>query len=243
MIFLSPNLPSTAHYLALEELLLERFHDQPDLPGTLLMWEPSETCVVIGLGNRIKREVHVEHCHQDSVPVYRRISGGGAVVQGEGSLNYSLILPINQAPELATVTGTNTYIMNRVASALSLPNSQKVTVRGHTDLVIEEKKVAGNSQKRSRNALIFHGTLLLSMDLKLVSRLLPQPSREPDYRSGRNHDAFVTHLSLSQKACISALRSEWNAAEEADYNALVDRGQIDSLAKERYLNNEWSERI
>ena len=49
----------------------------------------------------------------------RRSSGGGVVLHGEGSVNYSIFLPLKRHPELFNVRRSYEVILERIALALS----------------------------------------------------------------------------------------------------------------------------
>jgi lipoate---protein ligase len=110
-----------------------------------------------------------------------------------------------------------------------------VEVCGITDLAIGDLKFSGNAQRRKRRALIFHGTFLLNFDLELVSRLLAKPSKEPDYRVGREHGNFLMNLNVDAACIKNALREAWNTAEET--SSLPD---IKQLLTEKYSRDEWN---
>src|SRR3989442_6260317 len=95
--YLDLTLPTHAENLACDEALLD-WCDERDGPEVLRFWEPRQHFVVVGYGNRVEREVNVAACHELSIPVLRRCSGGGTVLQGPGCLDYSLILPIDSDP-------------------------------------------------------------------------------------------------------------------------------------------------
>jgi lipoate-protein ligase A len=98
-------------------------------------------------------------------------------------------------------------------------------------------KFAGNSQRRRKHFLLFHGTLLLDCDLKLISELLQMPSLQPDYRANRAHADFVTNLNLPAAQVKAALAKEWNADEDLK---LVPREEIAKLARDKYSTREWN---
>src|SRR5262249_15421578 len=138
---------------------------------------------------------------------------GGAVLQGPGCLNYSLILTIESTTTFASVTQTNCFIMKRHAEAVSALVNRPVAVQGFTDLVIEDRKFSGNSQRRRRHWLLFHGSFLLDLDLDLMELLLLPPSKQPSYRQNRCHREFLTHLQLPVESLKAALRRAWQASE------------------------------
>ncbi len=110
-------------------------------------------------------------------------------------------------------------------------------MRGHTDLCLGDLKFAGNSQRRRKNFLLFHGTLLLNCDLNLISELLLMPSLQPDYRASRPHEDFVTNLNLPAEKVKAALAKAWNANEELKNPPLEE---IKKLAREKYSTREWN---
>ena len=236
MKFLDLNLPTPAENLAADEGVLD-WCETGGGEETLLFWEPRETFVVVGYANKIASEVNVPACQQRGIPIYRRCSGGGTVVQMPGGLNYALVLKITENGPSAGITSANQFIMERNRQALAAVTGRPVVVRGHTDLAIGDKKFAGNSQRRRRQYLLFHGTILLAGDLPLISDLLLMPSLEPDYRGNRSHLDFVMNLHVPAEKVKAALRQIWNANEPLANPPLE---QISALAKDKYSTAEWN---
>jgi len=223
--------------LAADELLLDQCETGAGAES-LLFWEPGETFVVVGYANKVATEVNVAACETRGVPIFRRCSGGGTIVQMTGGLNYSLILQITADGPTRNITAANQFIMekNRAAITGLLPAAE-VSVRGHTDLCLGNVKFAGNSQRRRKHFLLFHGTLLLNCDLKLISELLQMPSLQPDYRASRPHADFVTNLNLPAAQVKAALAKEWSADEELK---LMPQDEISKLAREKYSTRGWN---
>ncbi len=214
MITLDLTLPTPAENLALEEFLLDSA--ETGASGEVLrFWESPTPFVVVGYANRITTEVNVAACAARNIPIYRRCSGGGTVVQGPGCLNYAVVLRITEEGPTRTIHTANQYVMERTRRAIASLNSQLATlncsVRGHTDLALGELKFCGNAQRRRKHYLLFHGSLLLNFDLPLISELLNMPSLQPDYRNGRTHDKFVMNLGLPAADVKVALTAEWRA--------------------------------
>ena len=91
MKYLDLTLPTPKENLACDESLLEACENESG-GETLRVWSPKDYFVVLGYSNRIEEEVHTAFCEKNKLPVLRRVSGGGTVLQGPGCLNYSLIL-------------------------------------------------------------------------------------------------------------------------------------------------------
>jgi lipoate-protein ligase A len=238
------TLRSPAENLAADEALLD-WCEAGAGDETLLFWKPRDMFVVVGYANKVATEVNVAACEKSGIPIFRRCSGGGTVVQMPGGLNYSLILRITETGPTRNITAANQFIMekNRAAIASLFPNSQLpsanslISVRGHTDLCLGEKKFAGNSQRRRKSFLLFHGTFLLNCDLAAISDLLRMPSLQPDYRASRPHSHFVTNLNLPAEVVKTALAKAWHAGEEFKNPPLEE---ISKLAREKYSAREWN---
>ena len=93
------TLPSAEENLACDEVLLD-LCDEGDAGEVIRFWEPAQYFVVVGYGNKLATEVNVPFCQLNTIPVLRRCSGGGTVLQGPGCLNYSLILGLEAAGPL-----------------------------------------------------------------------------------------------------------------------------------------------
>jgi len=230
------TLPTPAENLACDEALLEDCAARGD--AGLRFWESTVPCVVVGYANAVEREVNRAACDAAGVPVLRRCSGGGTVVLGPGCLNYSLVLPVEHAPELATVAGTNRFILQRLAAAVGALVEGEISSHGDTDLVWRGRKCSGNAQRRRRTHLLFHGTFLLGLDLALVTRCLPLPSRQPAYRAARSHAEFLVNLPVRADAVKLALRAAWRA-EPSLWPWPAEATQ--RLVREQYSQPTWNE--
>ncbi len=226
--------------VAADEAFLDWAEEQGG-PEMLLFWEPFETFVVVGYANRVQKEVNESVCARENVPIFRRCSGGGTVVQMPGILNYSLILRIPAEGPLATITSTNCYIMqkNRAALAVLLDGtpSPALSVQGHTDLCLGSLKVSGNAQRRRRGFLLFHGTFLLHANLDTIGHLLPMPSIQPEYRANRNHADFIVNLNVAAGLVKESLATAWNATLPLP-NPPLDR--MEKLVHSKYMKSEWN---
>ena len=235
---------SPAENLACDEALLD-WGESGKGAETLHFWESPEPFVVVGYANKVATEVNVAACEARKIPILRRCSGGGTVVQGPGCLNYTLVLPITKYGPLHSIAVANQFIMRRNRAAIQslFPRPQtpdprpEVAIRGHTDLAIGGRKFSGNSQRRRKYFLLFHGTLLLNFDLALIGDLLLMPSKQPDYRESRPHTDFLNNINVSADKVKAALQKAWGAGSLLTNPPLE---KIKALAREKYATNEWN---
>lgn len=176
------------------------------------VWESATYFVVLGRGGSVADDVHEDECAAMGVPILRRCSGGGTVVQGPGCLNYCVVLDAHKTPEVATIAGTTQFVLSRVIAAVREAGGGELVVPGVSDLATPDGfKVSGNAQKRRKNWVLFHGTLLYNFDLPLVSRLLKEPPVRPPWRGERSHNSFVKNLNhaFNVEQFVVALHRMW----------------------------------
>lgn len=231
------SLLTPAENLACDEALLDEAAASGG-NGLLRFWESPVHFIALGYANKVKEEVDGEACRQAGVPILRRCSGGGTVLQGPGCFNYALILPADETGPLASITGANRFIMERHRDALTTLLGRAVTVEGHTDLALAGRKFSGNAQRRKRTHLLFHGSFLLEdFDPGLIERFLRPPPRQPEYRRGRSHGEFVTRLDVARDAIQSALCRAWNSSL-TDFP--TPDAAIARLVETKYSRAEWN---
>jgi lipoate-protein ligase A len=230
-----------AENLALDEVLLDAAHAGRLAGPVVRTWTAAAPTVVLGSSSRIADEVDVAACAAAGAALVRRPSGGLSVLLGPGCLVWSVITPYPAAvPSIDAIHGA---MLDPLVAALRAAG-RAVERRGSSDLAVvtgdAARKVAGNALRVRRSAVLYHGTLLDAFDLDLIGRLLRHPPREPDYRAGRAHGAFVANLGLGRAALDAAIRSAFRAAPAA-----VDwpRDRVAALAADRYADAAWTRRL
>ena len=232
--------PSLAANLALDEWLLHWVDAHPMSP-VLRFWESARLAVVLGVNGSVTEHVHESLCHAHDIPILRRASGGGTVLIGPGCLCYSLVLGLQHHASLGNVTHSYRWIMEHMACALGAAIGPPACIRwlGSSDLAMDNRKFSGNAQKRSRHALLHHGTILYRFPLEAITRYLKEPERRPDYRGSRRHDEFIGNLPIETAQLKHTLATAWQAHEPYCPPTLE---QLQPLLAERYLHRDWINR-
>ena len=75
----------------------------------------------------------------------------------------------------------------------------------------------------------------------MLSRCLLNAPRQPDYRAGRGHDAFVTNVPLDSRKLRQHLAETFEVRGRLDAGAL--HVEIMTLRKQRYDLHQWHYRI
>ena len=229
------SLPTAVENLAFDEAILNAVDSDSSL-ACVRFWQPTDYFVVLGRSNKPETEVDLDYCLANKIPVYRRATGGGAVLVGPGCLCYSLALPITDTHRLLGVSRVTADLMSRTAAGLSV-NFPEVQVCGTSDLVLNGLKFSGNAQRWLRQSLIHHGTLLFDFELSLIENCLRHPTREPSYRNLRRHNEFVMNLAISSFDLQRCLCAAWNAIPTECPAAAMEAAS--RIAVSRYTSADW----
>jgi lipoate---protein ligase len=232
------TLPSPAENLALDEALLDEAEEGAAPIETLRLWEPRAAMAVVGRSSKVEVEVRVPACRELGIPILRRASGGAAIVTGPGCLMFGLVLSLRLRPALRAIDAAHAFVLETLAAALRREGIA-AEHRGTSDLTLGDRKFSGNSMRVRREHLLYHGTLLYDFNLELIAACLGTPPRQPEYRGGRGHGAFVTNLPLTGGALRRALAKAW-MAETVAHDWPQDR--VADLVAARYSRPQWNER-
>lgn len=198
--------------LLYDDVLL-RLAEEGKMDEVLRFWESEETFIVLGRISRLEEDVKIEAAIRDGIPILRRSSGGGTVLQGRGCLNYSLILSKEWCPALEDLRKSYQMILDKVIIALGGTGIDAV-FQPLCDVALrgQEKKISGNAQKRGRKFILHHGTILCRFDLETIEKYLAVPKSVPPYRRGRPHREFVANTLRRPKDMKNALVRAFGAA-------------------------------
>jgi len=192
------------HNLATEELLMRRL---PPGQAVLFLWQNAHT-VVIGSGQNAWRECHTDRFTSEGGTLARRKSGGGAMYQDLGNLNFSFIVPKEDYD-----VARQCRVILKAVEALGLHPIQS----GRNDLTVDGRKFSGNAFRMMESAALHHGTLLVRANTEIMGRYL---NASPDKLAGkgvRSVPARVVNLSELCDVDVNRMRDEVIVAFRAEY--------------------------
>jgi len=203
---------------------IERKYDLPDsylfesdniMPSSIV-WIPDETCIVMGRSNNPSDSIFIEDVIADSIPVYKRPSGGETVVLS----NEMIVLSI-AVTQTDFKSGKSYFIdyNTKIISALENLGIENLGYKGISDITINDLKILGSSIYQNKFVVFYHAVLNVCESVSLIDKYLKHPVREPDYRKNRNHKDFVTSLS-KEKYKISI--DEIKKAIEIEFQKIID---------------------
>jgi lipoate---protein ligase len=224
--------------IALEEYILNNFTDDFFI---IAINEPS---IIIGQNQNTYDEINALYVKQNSVKVVRRLSGGGAVFQDRGNLNFSNIYT-NDGSALIDFTKVSDIITSFLKDKFDLDTH----FSGRNDLVLDGKKISGQARSLQGNKILHHGTLLLSSNKKsLTDALRFNPEKYADRSLRSNHDR-VTNISehLTENISMEKFKDLFvnyvrSCFPEAKMMELTheDIANVNLLIAEKYSTWEWN---
>lgn len=223
------------HYnLALEELLAQEVAEDEWL---LYLWRNEKT-VVIGRNQNAWRECAVEALRADGGNLARRHSGGGAVYQDLGNLNFTFICA-KQAYDLSR----NIEVVCEAVRSFGI-NAQ---LTGRNDITVDGAKFSGNAFSQNAHMQVHHGTLMVDVNTDSLARYLRPDIRKLKAKGISSVRSRVINLkqcdpSLTIEALLDALVAAFDKVGRTQ-SLPFDMSRIDDTAlkkrRDEYASWEW----
>ena len=163
--------------MSIDEALLASF-TPPDSPPVfrLYAWDPP--ALSIGRFQKAAEEIDFDCCRRDALPFVRRITGGGALFH-EDELTYSIVCSPAHIPEASSVKDSFCVLtafllafyrrlgLDASFARDAVSDSGRLGVRtpfcyaGREtfDIVVNNRKIGGNAQRRLKNTIFQHGSI------------------------------------------------------------------------------------
>jgi lipoate-protein ligase A len=160
-------------------------------PDTIVLVGPTEPYVCIGYHQELDKEVDVEYCRAQALPIFRREVGGGAVYLDRHQVFtqwvfHSAALPANIGERFAL------YVQPLVETyrALGIP----ATYRPINDIHVNGKKIGGTGAAQMGQAEVIVGSLIFDFDFELMSRVLKVSSEKMRDKIFQSLNEYMTTL-------------------------------------------------
>jgi len=234
--------------LAIDEALLRQTAENKG-PPVVRFWR-NRNAVVIGYSQCVEAEVNLELCRVRGIDMVRRITGGGAVYHDLGNLNYSIVIGSNH-PLVRRLDIQESYsvFLSGVIKCLRKFGINPV-IDPPNSLLVQDRKISGNSQVRKKGTILHHGTILVNSDLNLLAEVLrPQKkiSRQIGVPSKRRP---VTNLSdeVSRRVSMRDVKESLRRSFEEAFSVKLVRSTLTPEEKEisqilydeKYSRKEWN---
>jgi lipoate-protein ligase A len=224
--------------LAAEEYAIKNFSD-----NMFMLWR-NKPCIVVGNHQNTLAEINFDYVKENDLYVVRRMSGGGAVFQDLGNLNFTFIKNIDESNNKVDFS-TYTKPIIEVLRNMGL----NANFEGRNDIVIDGRKISGNAQAVRNNRMLHHGTLLFSSVMEdLAKALKVNPLKFKD-KAVKSVKSRVTNIKEHLEEDMDVLEfrdrimdhiiSTNDGAELYEYTD-EDRRKINQLVEEKYGTWNWN---
>ncbi|TDG78947.1 hypothetical protein C5L31_000542 [Secundilactobacillus malefermentans] len=245
MIFYRMKSHDIGRNLATEQYLMNHLN----LTEPLLLFYYQTPCIIVGRNQNTLEEVNQDYVAEHDITVTRRLSGGGAVFDDLGNLSFSFV--INNPDEF----GDFKTFTQPIVDALHEMGATGVEVSGRNDLLVDGKKFSGNAMYTKNGKIFSHGTLMLDVDLDVVTHALNVPEDKIKSKGIKSVRSRVTNLKpyLSPEyqdlavpefrdTILKKLYGVDDVAQIADKEYQLtqeDEAAIEDLVTKYYHNWEW----
>ena len=225
--------------LALEEHCYRTLDPRRDY----VLFYINQPSIIIGNHQNPFQEINFDFAKQKQIRLVRRISGGGTVYHDPGNLNFSFI------------TGFNEEMLDYFKRLLQpiLGSLDRLGVPAKLDkknnILVEGRKISGNSQHTNMRRMLSHGTLLFEADLDVLHKVLAPKQDIIHSRAVASRRSDVTNISnhlrrpLNMEAFLASLSAEISDAFGQLQAYRVTTGDWDAvyrLAEEKYRSWDWT---
>ena len=234
--------------LALDEVLTVRVGDGRRKP-TLRIWEWDSSAVVIGSFQSLRNEVDPEGAARHGYDVVRRISGGGAMLMGAGSIiTYSLYVPAALVAGM-TFADSYAYLDDWVLEALRSLGIE-ATYQPLNDIASPKGKIGGAAQKRLANGgVLHHATLSYDMDGQVLTEVLrigrEKLSDKGTASAAKRVDPLRSQTGLSREAIIDRFVQTFAKRYGATPGHISDEeyAEAEALVAQKFATDAWLRRV
>lgn len=241
---------TAAMNMAIDEVLLRSLKDTP-IP-TLRFYAWSTPAFSFGYFQDIAAAVDVEACRADGIALVKRMTGGGIVVHG-WELTYTLLLPrgggeIGVSEMYRKIGGSLANGFQQLGvparcyeacpeATERLPNIC-LSAPAPYDVMLDNRKVAGVSVRRTREGFMFQGYIALEMP---PAALLAHLTRDPavaENTTALNRDGRSISRNVLIRVVCETL--EIGVAFKPDTLSQTELSQAETLVRTKYGTRAWN---
>jgi lipoate-protein ligase A len=221
--------------MSLEEALFNVAEDVKKL-NTLRLWR-NVSAVVIGRFQDVSSVVNIDECLKRGISILRRFTGGGAVYQDYGNLNWTVVVFKDDFSYLTSLTAFYDILGGIIINSLK---SLRLSASFEPPNVIQigKKKISGMSMKVGKRCVLCHGTLLVNSNIDILPQLLKNMRTEVTTIQQEYKDPIS--ISFVKSLLINTFQNYFRTSFKRGTLTKAEEALLHKLYKEKYLTVEWN---
>lgn len=240
-----------------------------EAPPTVRFYGWSPATVSIGYFQKLEKEIDIPACRERGFGIVRRPTGGKMVLHDE-ELTYSVIARQGQDLLPGDILGTYMTISQALLSGLrklgldarmaphkgrersgpAIHSAACFSAPSSYEVVVGDKKLIGSAQRRYRDGIIQHGSILINLDLDELMAV--QKFTRPEHRQ-RMRDFLVQRMTCinewlyekvnfpeAAEAMRSGFQESLGEALEAAQLSPLEEALAAKLRERKYSTEGWN---
>lgn len=252
---------SASFGLAADECLAERVGAGESRPA-LRLYTYRSHCALVGRFQNLENEIHRDYCEAHGIALNRRPTGGGAIIMGADQLGVALTIPGRGDDSYSHARERMAQFSQGIVNALQ-SLGVRANFRRKNDIEVNGRKIVGlgiyraHSQVRpesgspaiQRSGLLFHASLLVGLDIRLMLRVLKTPFEKiSDKEIATVADRVTTvRREIGREIELSEVRARVAEGYAAAFGVSLlpgdftadERRAIAARERSKYVTAEW----
>jgi lipoate-protein ligase A len=171
----------------------------------LILLSPATPYVCIGFHQDAEREVDLDFCRTNGIPLFRRDLGGGAVYLDGGQLFFQLVLKRGD-PRIPI--SRESFYRSFLQPVISIYRRAGVSAeyKPINDVIAGARKVSGSGVGEIGGCIVFVGNVILDFNYDMMARVLKVPDEK--FRD-KIHKTLTENLSTIRRELGEERAAEW----------------------------------
>ncbi|MFC2137655.1 biotin/lipoate A/B protein ligase family protein [Bacteroidota bacterium] len=222
--------------IAAEEYLLKNYYED------IFLLYQNDPSIIIGKHQNVVKEINQKYVYEKSLPVIRRLTGGGTVYHDLGNINFTFILNGEKGKLIDFKKYTRPIVdfLQKIEINAVLGERNNIFIDGY--------KISGNAEHIFKNRVLHHGTLLFNTNLDNLAKSIDTQYSNYIDKSVNSIRSKVTNIEnyLKNKIEIGEFSEMLIQSIKNKYNCKtykLDKTEIETiqnLIKSKYSKWEWN---